>query len=267
MKEERQMTVDVLLDLFFTDQPMDRRIARIAETGWRHVETWKGGNAEELKAIGRACRDCGASLVSIVMNGIGEKDVSPVRAENRKAFVERMDRYADNALAAGCSAGIVTSGDRVSGVDYYRQSAALAEALAAAAGPAARKGFRLNLEPLNDKVDHPGYFLTSREEAVEIVRQVNAPNVRVLYDLYHQQIMAGDHITFLLHNLPWIGHFHAAGVPGRHELFTGEMDYPAVIRRVREAGYAGYLGLEYMPLLGHEESLRKTREYLRPALA
>jgi len=260
------MTADVLLDLFFADLSIEQRIARIVETGWRQVETWKGGNAGELKAIGQACSAQGASLVSIVMNFASEKDVAPVCAATRAAFLERIDRYSDNALAAGCSAGIVTSGDRLSGVDYYRQKAALIEALAGAAALTARKGFRLNLEPLNDKVDHPGYFLVSREEAVDIVRQVHAPNARVLYDLYHQQIMGGDHIAFLLANLSWIGHFHSAGVPGRHELFTGEMDYPTVVRRVREAGYTGCFGLEYFPQLSHEASLRKTWEYLQPAL-
>lgn len=260
------MKADILLDLFFTDLPMEQRIARIAATGWRHMETWKGGDAAELKVIGKACRDNGAELVSIVMNFAGDKDVAPVRAAGKAAFVERIDRYSDNALAAGCSAGIVTSGNRLGGVDYYRQKAALTEALAAAAPVAARKGFRLNLEPLNDKVDHAGYFLISREEAVDIARQVAAPNVRVLYDLYHQQIMAGDHIAFLLEHLPWIGHFHSAGVPGRHELFTGEIDYPTVVSRIRDAGYRGYFGLEYMPQLPHEESLRKTWDYLKPAL-
>jgi len=155
----------------------------------------------------------------------------------------------------------VTSGDRTGG-DYYRQKAALIEALGRAAEVAQRKGFTLNLEPLNDKVDHPGYFLVSREEAVDIVRQVNAPNVKALYDLYHQQIMTGDHIAFLLAHLPWIGHFHAAGVPGRHEVFTGELNYPVVIKRILEAGYAGTFGLEYVPSLPDEQSLRDTWDYL-----
>jgi hydroxypyruvate isomerase len=261
------MTADILFDLFFTDLPVEQRIARIVAAGWRQVETWKGGNADELKAIGRACRDNGAELVSIVMNFATDKDVAPVRAANRAAFIERIDRYSDHALAAGCRAGIVTSGNRLSGVDFYQQKAALVDALSGAAEVAARKGFSLNLEPLNDKVDHPGYYLVSREEAVDIVRQVNASNVRVLYDLYHMQIMGGDHIAFLLAHLNWIGHFHSAGVPGRHELFTGEMDYPAVVRRVRDAGYKGCFGLEYMPLLAHDESLKKTWDYLSPALA
>lgn len=256
---------NVLFDLFFKDLPLPERIGRIAATGWRLIETWKGGDAAELKQIGAACQAHGVRLVSIVMNGAGDKTVAPVIAENRAAFVERIDRYSDNALAAGCAAGIVTTGNRAGGLDYYRQKANLIEALGLAAGVAGKKGFHLNLEPLNDKVDHPGYFLTSREEAIDVVRRIGAPNVKALYDLYHQQIMAGDHTAFLLDNLPWIGHFHAAGVPGRHEVFAGEMNYPYVIRRILQAGYAGTFGLEYMPSLPDEQSLRETWAHLSPA--
>lgn len=258
------MKVDVLLDLFFNDLPLPERIARITAIGWGAVETWKGGDAAELKAIGDACLAHGAEFVSIVMNGPNDGRVAPVQSGNLAAFLERMDQYSDNALAAGCASGIVCSGDRVSGCSFYAQKQALTEALVQAVELAERKGFLLNLEPLNDKVDHAGYFLTSREDALDIVRQVGSPNVRFLYDLYHQQIMAGDHLAFLEANIEWVGHFHAAGVPGRHELFTGEMDYPYVVRRIREMGYKGCFGLEYMPALESDESLRKTWDYLAP---
>lgn len=258
---------DILFDLFFKDLPLPERLARIAAAGWKAVETWKGGDAAEMKQVGDACRANGLRLVSIVMNGIGDNAVAPVRAESRAAFLERMDRLSDNALAAGCSQGIVTTGNRVNGRSFYAQKESLIEALAAAAPAMAKKGFRLNLEPLNDKVDHPGYFLVSREEAVDVVRRVNAPNVKALYDLYHEQIMGGDHTAFLLAHLPWIGHFHSAGVPGRHELFLGEMNYPWLIRRLLEAGYAGTFGLEYVPSLPDEASLRESLAYVRDAFA
>ena len=257
---------NILFDLFFKDLPLPERLGKIAAAGWTLVETWKGGNAEEMKQIGAACREHGLKLVSVVMNGIGDNAVAPIRAENLNAFVQQIDRYSDNALSAGCRAGIVTTGNRTGG-DFYKQKAALIEAMARGGEVAARKGFALNLEPLNDKVDHAGYFLVSREEAVDVVRQVNAPNVKALYDLYHQQIMCGDHLAFLLAHLPWIGHFHAAGVPGRHEVFTGELNYPVVIRRLLEAGYDRTFGLEYMPSLPADQSLRETLAYLSPAFA
>jgi len=260
------MKVDVLFDMFFQDLPLSERIASITATGWQAIETWKGGDAAELKEIGQACADHGAKLVSIVMNGPNDASVAPVNADNRTAFLERIDQYSDNALAAGCSKGIVCSGGRLGGKDFYQQKQSLIEALAQAAELAERKNFLLNLEPLNDKVDHAGYFLNSREEAAAIVRQVGSSHVRFLYDLYHEQIMGGDHIAFLEANIEWVGHFHAAGVPGRHEVFNGETNYPYVVQRIREMGYTGYLGLEYMPQLDHAASLRATLDYLAPAL-
>ncbi|NQU40371.1 MAG: TIM barrel protein [Lentisphaerae bacterium] len=260
------MKADVLLDLFYTELPIKDRINHIADAGWKAVETWMGGDAAELKEVGNACREREVEFVSMVMNFNNDNEVAPVRKTSRAAFLERIDRYSDNALAAGCSRGIVTSGDRVTGEDYYTQLQSLTDALAAAAELAGRKGFHLNIEPLNDKVDHPGYFLVSREEAVSIVRTVASPHLRFLYDLYHQQIMTGDHTAFLAANIEWVGHFHAAGVPGRHEIFSGEMDYPYIVRRIREMGYRGYLGLEYMPALEHGESLRRSVEHLASAL-
>ncbi|MCF7854019.1 MAG: TIM barrel protein [Candidatus Pacebacteria bacterium] len=260
------MRADVLLDVFFAERSIDERIATIAEAGWAGVETWKGGDAKELKAMGDACRERNMELVSIVMNGPADPAMAPVNRDNLSAFLDRIDRYSDNALAAGCTSGIVTTGNRLT-IDYYEQKQTLIEALRQATQIAEKKNFLLNLEPLNDKVDHAGYFLVSREEAVDVARQVNSPHLRVLYDLYHQQIMTGDHLAFLAANMEWIGHFHSAGVPGRHEIFTGEMDYSFVVRRIRELGYKGWFGLEYMPALDPTESLRQTAELLASALA
>ncbi len=260
------MKSDVLMDLFFPDGTVAERVARIADAGWQGVETWKGSDAGVLQEIGAACRDHGMELVSIVLNGPGNPDTAPVDREKHPAFLEQLDRFSDNALSAGCKSGIVTTGNRVIG-DYYEQKQALIDALEKAARMAEEKGFLLNLEPLNDKVDHAGYFLVSREEAVDVVRRVNSANVRVLYDLYHQQIMAGDHLAFLAAHMEWIGHFHAAGVPGRHEIFAGEMDYTFAVRRICELGYQGWFGLEYHPELEHGESLRKTADLLSAALS
>ncbi len=261
------MKLNVLFDLFYRDLPLAERIARVAATGWPAVETWKGGDPEEMKTLGAACREHGLELVSIVMNGAGDATVAPVRAENRQAFLDRIERYAENALAAGCCRGIVTTGNRVTGRSFYDQKQALIDALAAAGELAARMDFHLNLEPLNDKVDHAGYFLVSREEGIDIVRQAGSPRVRMLYDLYHQQIMTGDHLAFLESHLSWIGHFHAAGVPGRHEVMSGELHLPTVLNRLRNAGYEGNVGLEYSPALDDDRSLRESWEYLSPTLS
>ena len=84
----------------------------------------------------------------------------------------------------------------------------------------------------------------------------------MLYDIYHMGIMGGNIIDFLRHNIKRIGHFHLAAIPGRHEPKRGETNYPFLLEEIDKLGYEGYIGLEYMPLLPHRESLLETREYL-----
>ena len=256
------LTVDVLVDLFFKELPFAERVPKIAACGYTAIETWGGGDAAALKAMADTGESCGVELVSIVMNFATQEAVAPIRRECRAKFAEQMDRYSDNALAAGCRRGIVTTGQSVGGRSYQEQRRALVEALIEAGRKVAAKGFQLNLEVLNTEVDHPGYFLDSPLDGVAIVKEVGLDNVRLLYDVYHMEIMRGNQLVFIENNIEWIGHFHSAGVPGRHEPFNGETNYPFLLRRIGETGYNGCFGLEYLPELESAESLRKTREYL-----
>ena len=113
----------------------------------------------------------------------------------------------------------------------------------------------LVLEPLNILVDHPGYFLTSSREGFEIVEQVDSSAVKLLYDIYHQQITEGSLIATITSHIELIGHFHAADVPGRHEPGSGEINYANVLAAVDEAGYEGFIGLEYAPTAGTPQTL------------
>jgi hydroxypyruvate isomerase len=117
-------------------------------------------------------------------------------------------------------------------------------------------GVTLLIEPLNVIVDHAGFFLSSSQEAFQIVKEVDSPNVRVLFDIYHQQISEGNLIANITEHLDLIGYLHVADVPGRHEPGTGEINYANVMRRVSEAGYNGYVGLEYQPSGDSFHSLR-----------
>lgn len=108
-------------------------------------------------------------------------------------------------------------------------------------------GITLVVEPLNVRVDHAGYYLYSSDEAAGIMREVGSPYVKMLFDIYHQQITEGDLIRRIREYIPYIGHFHAAGNPGRHELYDGEIDYRKVFAAIGETGYDGYIGLEYFP--------------------
>ena len=116
------------------------------------------------------------------------------------------------------------------------------------------------LEPLNVLVNHPGYYLVTAGEGFDIVREVDHPLVKIVYDIYHQQVSEGNIIPSVTKNLDCIAHLHSAGHPGRHELQYGESDYKVIFDAIDKAGYTGACGLEYSPLLEPEESLRVARE-------
>jgi hydroxypyruvate isomerase len=102
------------------------------------------------------------------------------------------------------------------------------------------------LELLNSKVNHPDYQCDHTAWGVEVCKRVNSPNVKLLYDIYHMQIMEGDIIRTIRENIKWMGHFHTGGVPGRHEIDDSqELNYRAVARAIVEAGYTGWLAHEY----------------------
>ena len=111
------------------------------------------------------------------------------------------------------------------------------------------KGITLCLELLNSKVNHKDYQADRTSYGVEICKRVNSPRMKLLYDIYHMQIMEGDIIRTIRDNIQYIGHFHTAGNPGRHELDENqELYYPAIARAIVETGYTGYLAHEFSPL-------------------
>jgi hydroxypyruvate isomerase len=136
------------------------------------------------------------------------------------------------------------------------------EGLKATAELAEKAGATLLLEPLNTRYDHAGYWLAGSDRGADICRQVGSPRMKLLFDCYHMQIMEGDLLGHIHRNIDVIGHFHSAGVPGRHEHDDGEINYPFLLDRIESLGYKGVFGLEYAPTGGHEASLKRVRKYL-----
>jgi len=110
------------------------------------------------------------------------------------------------------------------------------------------EGVTICMELLNSRVNHPGYMCDKSAWGFELCRRVDSPRFKMLYDIYHMQIMEGDLIATIRKNIKYIGHFHTAGVPGRHELDENqEIYYPAVMRAIAESDYTGYVAHEYSP--------------------
>lgn len=117
----------------------------------------------------------------------------------------------------------------------------------------------LVLEPLNIITDHPGYHMSTGAHAFSFLQKIQDEHIKILFDLYHQQITDGNLLDTVTKNLSRIGHFHIAAVPGRIEPTIGELNYPYILKAIEKLGYEGYFGLEYMPKRDALETLREVR--------
>jgi len=222
--------------------------------GYTAVEFWEGVNApvEDIKA---SLSETGLSLACM---GGGSALVDP---DTRPKFLEDLKTSIANAKALGAKGLIALTGQELTGVPRETQHQSIVDGLKEAAKLLEGTGLTLNLEPLNLLVNHKGYYLATSAEAFDIVRKVASPNVKVLFDIYHQQITEGHLIANITDNIGLIGHFHVAGNPGRGEPYFGEINYKEVFKAIDAAGYTGYAGLEYWPVVdGIEDSLAKILE-------
>ncbi len=177
---------------------------------------------------------------------------------------ENHDRIEDELLenielaAANDIPGLITfSGNRYEGLSDEEGIDIVAEGLSRVTNAAEEKGVNLCLELLNSKVNHPDYQCDSTAWGVEVCKRVNSPRAKLLYDIYHMQIMEGDIIRTLQDNIEYIGHFHTAGNPGRHDLDEDqEINYPPIMRAIAETGYNLYVGHEFVPKGDPIEGLR-----------
>jgi hydroxypyruvate isomerase len=267
--------LSVCLETVFTDLPASERIGKIAEAGFRAVEFWhpeatfdgrglRFDWAKDAAELHAACRRHGAAINDFALHAWdGSIGGSPVKAGDRPKYLAQIARMIEFAAAIGCTRGITLSGTVDPSLSRAQMRANLEGALAEAVELARNAGFTLLLEPLNTLVDHPGYYLDSTAEAAAIIRAVASPHLKLLYDVYHMQIMEGKVLRTIEQHIDIIGHFHSAGVPGRAELLDTELNYPAILKRIDALGYEGCFGLEYFPRMAdHAASLRAIREYL-----
>ena len=170
---------------------------------------------------------------------------------NRRENHDRIEReiQANLALAERWRIPVLIcfSGNR-GGLDDEAGAERTGEGLRRVAGAAEDAGVTLALELLNSKVDHPDYQCDRTDWGVKVCEWVASPRVKLLYDVYHMQIMEGDVVRTIQRHHAHVGHYHVAGNPGRHEPDdTQELNYPAIFRAIRATGYAGYVGIEFIP--------------------
>jgi hydroxypyruvate isomerase len=244
------LQLSACVEMIFKDLPFTERMARVAACGLPAYEFW-GTDGKDFAAIARQQRELGLACATFVGSG----GVPLVDASRRAEFLNKLRDAVAIAKGLDCRTLIVTTGNELPGIERATQRAAVVAALRAAAPICESAGISLVLEPLNVLVDHKGYFLPSSAEGFAILDEVGSPAVKMLYDIYHQQITEGNLIATITKNVAKIGHVHVADVPGRHEPVTGEINYRNVFTTLAQVGYAGYVGLEYRPVADPAETL------------
>lgn len=253
------------LSTLFMELPLEARFAAAARAGFRAVEMQfpyelEPGRLRELLQ--------GAGLQLVLFNAPpgdasrGDRGLAglPGREEEFRGGVLRAFDY---AAATGCRLLHVMAGMRLADATYEQQLATFAANLRWAAERAAGGGLTLLLEPINTRVDVPGYLLGDTATAVGLLEQLAGSRLALQFDLYHQHIMGGDVVQRFDTLLPLIGHVQLADHPGRHEPGTGEIGFAALLAHIAASDYLGWVGCEYRPATSTAASLSWAQPYLQ----
>lgn len=247
------MRLCVPIPCFFGKMDFAEAIKLVGKLGFDAAETynWRGF---DLDAVRAACEESGVELLSMCTTEFRMTDPT-----YRNEWLAGLKESCAAANKVGAKR-LITQVGNDTGAPAAQQHAAIVETLRQARPILEDSGVTIMIEPLNTYVNHPGYYLWSSIEGFEIIREVDHPLVKVVYDIYHQQVMEGNIIPNVTKNLDCIAHLHSAGHPGRNELQFGENDYKVIFAAIDKAGYTGSCGLEYRPLLDPVESLKKAKE-------
>jgi hydroxypyruvate isomerase len=219
---------------------LDELCRHAARIGYRGIDLLEPAEWPVVKKHGLAC-----ALGSLGGPLTIEKGLN--RVENHGPILDALLKGIDLAAEAQVPNLVCFSGNR-GGLSDEEGLENCARGLRQIAPRAEKKGVTLCVELLNSKVDHKDYMCDHTAWGAALVKRVGSPRVKLLYDIYHMQIMEGDVIRTIRENVGAIAHLHTAGVPGRHEIDERqELHYPAICRAIVETGYTGYLAQEFVP--------------------
>jgi hydroxypyruvate isomerase len=256
--------LSVMLWTIYRDRPFAERLDKVAEAGYHAVELvgeFKDWSDQDFGNVNRKKRELG-----ITFDATSGLHASLCDPSKRDEFLSEVRAILPTMEKLECNKLIVLSGNKVPGLSPPEHHSSCVEGLKKAADLAGARNVQVLLENI-DPEENPKYFLTSVAEGFEIVREVNSPHVRFLYDFFHEQISEGNLIEKLEKNIDLVGLVHVADVPGRHEPGTGEIHYPNIYRKLVQLKYDRYVAMEFLPTGDPVASLREAREQVLKSVA
>jgi len=243
--------------------PVGEALVTLVRHGYDAFEMFDWRDPALLETFIAEKRKYPLACACIVANkGVEARGCGLVNPREREGFLREINASVEAAKKIEAQRLVVLTGNELGGMPRSQQMANAVAALREAAPILEKNGLTAVVEILNTYVDHAGYFLYYVRDGAELVDRVGSPNVKLLFDIYHTQIMEGNLINNIRSNIERIGHFHVGDVPGRHEPGTGEINYANVFKAVYELGdrFQGYVGLEYGRLAPLEENLAALRK-------
>jgi hydroxypyruvate isomerase len=240
---DRQFSVDQSLEM----------VARAGYTGVELTGEYKKWSAEDFTRVKAKVKSLGLTFDSIAPARVTLADPTQT-----SAILEQLTTEIPTVRSLGCSQIILTSGPRVPGLSPEAERKAIVENLKRVADLVSKERMEIVIEPI-DLLENKAGYLDSVTDGFEIVREVASPNIKVLYDFYHEQRGAGNVIEKLDGNVDLIGLVHIADVPGRHQPGTGEMNYTSIYKKLAELHYSRYIAMEFRATGDPTEVLKAAR--------
>ena len=261
--DEGPFGISIMLWTVFNKLPFEQRLEKVAEAGYTNVELvgeYKGWSTDQFASANAARKRLGIRFDATAGMKHGVADPS-----SRDAMVAELGEELKTMETLGIPAMIVLSGNIIPGVSRQAQHDSCIETLKRMA--ASIEGKQIEGRPVKilleciDPEENSKIYLSSAAEAMEIVRKVNHPQVRFLYDLFHEQIAEGNLLEKLEKNIDTVDLIHIADVPGRHEPGTGEINYANVYRKLGKLSYKGMVAMEFYPTGDPVTMLRDQKKY------
>lgn len=261
------MKFSACIEMLYQDSELIERIYRAKKSGFDAVEFWLW-EPKDIEAIKKAIDETGLE-VAIFQSNVEGRMINP---RDNEIYISGVKKSIETAKKLGTKHLFIMTDilqeDRtvldppypISEEEKIRSIKTVLNTLKPIAEEA---GITLVVEPLNTIVDHRGCYLNHSGPAFELIREIGSKNIKVLYDVYHMQIMEGNLIQTIRENMDAIAYIHIADVPGRYQPGTGEINFKNIIRTLRELNYDGMVGFEFEPVGRTEDVVKDVFEMIR----
>lgn len=254
------MKYSVCIDaLYMGKAGVGEAMERVKRAGYDAIEFWTWWD-KDISLMERKQNELGLEVAAFCT-----KFTNPGDSYQQQDYLEGLRESVEVAKRLKCSTLIAQAGWEFdsfpTGITRKQHRQNFIDTMQRAGEIVEKENISMVIEPLNLLVDHPGYHLSTSEDSFDVIERVGNPYVKILFDIYHQQITEGNLIQNITENIRQIGHFHAAGNPGRNEITKGEINYRYVFQSIKELGYTGYIGLEYMVPGDPDDGLQEARKH------